>query len=164
MEMLNKTHIRDEFDCGEESLTRYLKQFAMQNMRKKLSTCYVHTQEDQHVKAYYTLSNYVLLKNEIQPTTFPITVLYDRIPTTLIGKLAVDKTLQNQGVGKRVLLNALIQSYSIAMFSGSTAVVVEALNENASKFYKRFGFELLHDNKYFLPMKSIEKLLNDQTN
>jgi ABC-type spermidine/putrescine transport system permease subunit II len=63
-----------------------------------------------------------------------------------------------------MLLDALSQSYKIAMFSASTAVVVEALNEAAATYYQRFGFKLLHDNKYFIPMKSIEKLLNDQPN
>jgi ribosomal protein S18 acetylase RimI-like enzyme len=50
------------------------------------------------------------------------------------------------------------------MFTASTAVVVEALNEKAAEFYQRFGFKLLHDNKYYITMKSIEKLFNDQTN
>jgi GNAT superfamily N-acetyltransferase len=162
MEILNKNHLRDQFDCGEESLTRYLKLFAMQNMRKMLNTCYVHAKEDLQVKAYYTLSNYSLIKNEIKPDTLPFKMVFDHIPTTLIGKLAVDKTMQNQGLGKWMLLDALSQSYKIAKLSASSAVVVEALNENAAKFYQRFGFKLLHENKYYMPMKSIEKLLNNQ--
>ncbi len=164
MEILNKNHLRDQFDCGEESLTRYLKLFAMQNMRKMLNTCYVHAKEDLQVKAYYTLSNYSLIKNEIKPDTFPFKMVFDHIPTTLLGKLAVDKTMQNQGLGRWMLLDALSQSYKIAMFTASTAVVVEALNEKAAEFYQRFGFKLLHDNKYYITMKSIEKLFNDQTN
>jgi predicted GNAT family N-acyltransferase len=163
MEILNKNHLRDQFDCGEESLTRYLKLFAMQNMRKMLNTCYVHAKEDLQVKAYYTLSNYSLIKNEIKPDTFPFKMVFDHIPTTLLGKLAVDKSMQNQGLGQWVLLDALSQSYKIAMFSASTAVVVEALNEPAATFYQRFGFKLLHENKYYMTMKSIEKLFNDQT-
>jgi hypothetical protein len=50
------------------------------------------------------------------------------------------------------------------MLSGSIAVVVEALNENAANFYQRLGLKLLHDNKYFMPMKSIEKLITEQPN
>jgi GNAT superfamily N-acetyltransferase len=132
-------------------------------MRKMLSTCYVYAKEDLHVKAYYTLSNYSLLKNEIQLDTFPYKIVFDHAPTTLLGKLAVDKSMQNQGLGQWVLLDALSQSYKIAMFSGSIAVVVEALNENAANFYQRFGFKWLDNNKYFMTMKSIEKLFNDQT-
>jgi ribosomal protein S18 acetylase RimI-like enzyme len=71
--------------------------------------------------------------------------------------------MQNQGLGQWMLLDALSQSYKIAMFSASTAVVVEALNEPAATFYQRFGFKLLHENKYYMTMKSIEKLFNDQT-
>lgn len=164
MEILNSEHLRDQFDCGEESLTRYLKLFAMQNMRKMLNTCYVHAKEDLQVKAYYTLSNYSLIKNDIKPDTFPFKIVFDHIPTTLLGKLAVDKAMQHQGLGKWILLDALFQSYKIAMLSGSIAVVVEALNENAANFYQRFEFKLLYDNKYFITMKSIEKLINDQPN
>ena len=164
MDILNKNHRRDQFDCGEESLTRYLKLFAMQNMRKMLSTCYVHAKEDLQVKAYYTLSNYSLIKNDIKPDTFPFKIVFDHIPTTLLGKLAVDKTMQNQGMGKWMLLDALFQSYKIATLSGSIAVVVEALNEDAANFYQRLGLKLLHDNKYFITMKSIEKLITEQPN
>jgi GNAT superfamily N-acetyltransferase len=164
MDILNKNHRRDQFDCGEESLTRYLKLFAMQNMRKMLSTCYVHAKEDLQVKAYYTLSNYSLIKNDIKPDTFPFKIVFDHIPTTLLGKLAVDKTMQNQGMGKWMVLDALFQSYKIAMLSGSIAVVVEALNENAANFYQRLGLKLLHDNKYIITMKSIEKLITEQPN
>lgn len=164
MDILNKNHRRDQFDCGEESLTRYLKLFAMQNMRKMLSTCYVHAKEDLQVKAYYTLSNYSLIKNDIKTDTFPFKIVFDHVPTTLLGKLAVDKTMQNQGLGKWMVLDALFQSYKIAMLSGSIAVVVEALNENAANFYQRLGLKLLHDNKYFITMKSIEKLITEQPN
>jgi ribosomal protein S18 acetylase RimI-like enzyme len=67
-------------------------------------------------------------------------------------------------MGKWMLLDALFQSYKIAMLSGSIAVVVEALNENAANFYQRLGLKLLHDNKYFITMKSIEKLITEQPN
>ena len=164
MDILNKNHRLDQFDCGEESLTRYLKLFAMQNMRKMLSTCYVHAKDDLQIKAYYTLSNYSLIKNDIKTYTFPFKIVFDHVPTTLLGKLAVDKTMQNQGLGKWMVLDALFQSYKIAMLSGSIAVVVEPLNENATTFYQRFGFKWLDNNKYMITMKSIEKLFNDQPN
>jgi GNAT superfamily N-acetyltransferase len=164
MDILNKNHRRDQFDCGEESLTRYLKLFAMQNMRKMLSTCYVHAKDDLQIKAYYTLSNYSLIKNDIKTDTFPFKIVFDHVPTTLLGKLAVDKTMQNQGLGKWMVLDALFQSYKIAMLSGSIAVVVEPLNENATNFYQRLGFEWFANNKYMITMKSIEKLFNDQPN
>ena len=164
MDILNKNHRRDQFDCGEESLTRYLKLFAMQNMRKMLSTCYVHAKENLQVKAYYTLSNYSLIKNDIKTDTFPFKIVFDHVPTTLLGKLAVDKTMQNQDLGKWMVLDALFQSYKIAMLSGSIAVVVEPLNENATNFYQRLGFEWFANNKYMITMKSIEKLITEQPN
>ena len=85
-------------------------------------------------------------------------------PATLKEKENGDKTMQNQGLGKWMVLDALFQSYKIAMLSGSIAVVVEPLNENATNFYQRLGFEWFANNKYMITMKSIEKLITEQPN
>ena len=112
------------------------------------------------------LSNAAKLFNRVGAVTpsIPFKIVFDHIPTTLLGKLAVDKTMQNQGMGKWMLLDALFQSYKIDMLSGSIAVVVEPLNENATTFYQRFGFKWLDNNKYMITMKSIEKLITEQPN
>jgi GNAT superfamily N-acetyltransferase len=75
----------------------------------------------------------------------------------LIGRLAVDQSAQSKGVGKMLLADAvkrvLVVSDEIAIY----AIVVDAINHDAQKFYKSFGFTLLNDDNHrmFLAIKSI---------
>ena len=72
--------------------------------------------------------------------------------------MAIDKDCQGQKLGEYLLLDALHKSFKseIAAF----AVIVEAKNEQAVKFYKSYGFTQFLDNsnKLFLSMNTIAKL------
>ena len=83
---------------------------------------------------------------------------YPYLPAILIGRLAIDKDYQRQKLGEYLLLDALNRAYQaeIAAF----AVLVEAKNDQAIKFYKSYGFIQFIDNpnKLFLPMNTIAKI------
>jgi hypothetical protein len=73
-----------------------------------------------------------------------------------MGRLAVDTRFQGIGLGKLLLIDALFRSYEISKSIGSFAVVVDPLNEEAERFYPKYGFILLPDScKMFLPMKTV---------
>jgi GNAT superfamily N-acetyltransferase len=63
---------------------------------------------------------------------------YPVLPATLIGRLAVDQRYRGKGLGELLLLDAL--SRSLRSGIGSVAVVVDAKDANASRFYEYFGF------------------------
>lgn len=160
-EPLNANHKKSEFSCGKEMLDNYIQTQANQDIKKKLSACFViRDTETNLIKGYYTLSNNSILSELIPDQIrkkFPKT--YKSIPTTLLGRLAIDTKYQGKGIGKLLLIDALNRSYEISKIIGSFAVIVDPIDEDAEKFYEKYGFIKLPDSgKMFLPMNTINQL------
>ncbi len=160
-ENLNSSHRKKEFSCGKEMLDNYLQKQANQDVKRKLSACFVlNDKETNLLKGYYTLANnsipQILIPTEFQKK---LPKSYTSIPTTLLGRLAIDNRFQGRGVGKLLLIDALNRSYEISKIIGSFAVIVDPLDEDAEKFYDKYGFINLPDSgKMFLPMNTIKTL------
>jgi predicted GNAT family N-acyltransferase len=163
-ENLRSSHKIKEFTCGSPMLDNYLKHQASQDIKKKLTACFVYTEHEVNlVKGYYTLSNNSIPSNLI-PVSFrkQIPKSYSSIPATLLGRLAVDIKYQGQGMGKALLIDALKRSFLISKSIGSFAVVLDPLDREAEKFYEKYGFIKLPDcGRMFLPMKIINQLFEE---
>lgn len=159
----NKIYDRKDFECSNERLNDYIKKQASQDIKKNISSCFVYTEieDDKHkIKGYYTLSNSSIHKNSI-PENLRKKFPYESLPVTLLGRLAVDKSIKGQGLGKKLLLDALLRSLLATKEIGSFAVVVEPIDDDAVSFYEKFGFEKLLDKKeMFLPMKTISLIFS----
>ncbi|MBI1770319.1 MAG: GNAT family N-acetyltransferase [Bacteroidetes bacterium] len=157
---LNSLHRRGDFSCGKVQLDNYLHNQVSQDVKRKLSACFILQGENDVIKGFYTLSNDSIpadhLPSEIRKKMPPS---YTNLPTTLLGRLAVDKDFAKQGLGELLLLDALKRSYDISDDIGSMAVIVDPLDNNALLFYKKYGFiELPDSGRMFLPMKLVSKL------
>ncbi len=158
---IKSIHNRKDFFCGKESLDNYLKNQVTQDIKRKLSACFVlPAAESNLIKGYYTLSN-----NSVPLELIPkgmrekLPISYKNIPATLLGRLAISLDYQRQGTGRLVLIDALNRSYSTSTIIGSFAVIVDPLDEEAENFYLKYGFIKLPDSgKMFLPMKTIEQI------
>lgn len=162
IQVLEKKHEKSSFDCGYEMLNEYIKKQARQDVSRDLSACFVLTGEDNIVKGYYTLS-----ANSIKREDFPddlkrkMPPSYTDLPTTLLGRLAIDSSLKGKGYGEIMLLDALNRSYRTSESVGTIAVVVDPIDENAQSFYSKYGFILLPTSgKMFLPMKTIKTTIH----
>ena len=160
-EPLNSKHKKSDFSCGKEMLDNYIQKQANQDIKRKLSACFVIEETETNlIKSYYTLSNnsipLKIVPNEIRKK---LPSSYEAIPTTLLGRLAIDSKFQGQGIGKLILVDALKRSHELSKTIGSFAVVVDPIDLDAEKFYKKYGFIKLPDSgKMFLPMKTINQL------
>jgi len=160
-ELLNSAHKKSDFSCGKEMLDTYIHKQANQDVKRKLSACFVINEKETNlIKGYYTLSNnsipLELVPNQIQKK---LPRSYESIPTTLLGRLAIDNKFQGQGIGKLILIDALKRSYEISKTIGSFAVVVDPIDQDAENFYNKYGFIKLPDSgKMFLPMNTISQL------
>ncbi|MCL1801180.1 MAG: GNAT family N-acetyltransferase [Promicromonosporaceae bacterium] len=65
---------------------------------------------------------------------------YSQVPAWLLGRLAVARDFQGQGLGGEVLLDALETIISAATIGGGRLIVVDPIDERASAWYQRFGF------------------------
>ena len=84
---------------------------------------------------------------------------YNVIPTTLLGRLAIDKKYQGQRLGKILLIDALKRCYEIAQEIGSFAFVVDPIDKEVEKFVEKYDFIRLPDSKkMFLATKTLQEL------
>lgn len=158
---LISAHKKKDFCCEKEMLDNYIYRQASRDIKRKLSACFVLIDSSSNIiKGYYTLSN-----NSIPLALIPENIKkrlpksYNSIPSTLLGRLAVDKNYQGQGIGKKLLIDALKRSNLISKSMGSFAVIVDPLDNDAQHFYAKYGFIILPDSgKMFLPMKTITQL------
>jgi ribosomal protein S18 acetylase RimI-like enzyme len=158
---LNSAHNKKDFLCGKAPLDNYLHVQVSQDIKRKLSVCFVHTDEKKNVVGYYTLSS-DSIPVEILPEAIQkkMPQAYKNLPTTLLGRLAVDKNYRGKGIGELLLIDALKRAHEISNNQiASMAVIVDPLDEEAIGFYKKYGFiELPDSGKMFLPMKTIADL------
>jgi GNAT superfamily N-acetyltransferase len=162
-EVLKPHHRRETFSCGNTGLDNYLHKQARQDMKKKVSVCFVHGTANHSVIGYYTLSNGSIPRIELPPTGQHKLPRYEHLPVTILGRLAIDQSHHGKNLGTLLLMDALKRSYFAATQIGSYSVFVDPIDEAASRFYERFGFILLPDSgKLFLPMQMIEWVLSDK--
>lgn len=157
---LGKKYDKSIFDCGYSLLDDYIKRQAKQDVNRDLSACFVLVDDKDVVKGYYTLS-----ANSIRRDDFPeelqrkLPPSYKDIPTVLLGRLAIDKTLKGCGYGEILLIDALKRSLEISESLGTIAVIVDPIDDNAQRFYAKYGFILLPTSgKMFLPMKTVRDM------
>ena len=148
------------FASGVEPLDRYFRTQASQDARKNLAAPFILMLPDGTIAGYYTLSSTSIQLAELQARTVRKLPRYPLIPAaTLLGRLAVDRRQQGKGYGRFLMADALHRAArsEIAAF----AVIVDAKDENARRFYERESFLPLSDQpmKLFRPMADIRQLL-----
>jgi|SRR5579862_7320777 len=153
---LGEAHDRDSFTCGVESLGRYLKIQAGQDVRRKANAVFVLSPEiePKRVLGYYTLCAMAISQGEIPEAARKHIPRYPLVSCTLIGRLAVAKGQQGKRLGSILLADALQRAFKSASTVGSSMVIVDALDEAAAGFYAAHGFVRLPDSpRLVLPMR-----------
>ncbi len=64
----------------------------------------------------------------------------DPVPVMVIGRLAIDQSMQGQGLGPALLRDAILRTLQAAEIAGIRAILVHAISERAKRFYERWGF------------------------
>lgn len=159
-----KGHDRNAFDCGNDDLNRYLQQQARQDADKRVAVPFVLLDpERQAVLGFYTLSASVMPVDELPPAMMKKLPRYGQLPVTLLGRLAVDRTVRGQGVGEFLLVDALRRCLEGAQHIGAMAVIVDAKDASAEGFYRHFDFLPFQASprRLFLPMAQVAQLFDE---
>jgi predicted GNAT family N-acyltransferase len=162
LEPLDSRHDRAAFRCGVEALDRYLKTQASQDMRRKANAVFVlvRPKAPGSIVGYFTLCAYTVEPGRVPDSARKCLPRYPLVSATLIGRLAVARECQGQGIGGILLARALRKAYESASAVGSCMVVVDAIDDAAARFYEGYGFIRLTDSmRLILPMATIAGLL-----
>ena len=153
------SHDRQGFDCGRQALNDWLRQVARQHQDKGLSKTFVAIREIEPVRicGYYALT-LAELENRHLPDAWR-KKLPRRFPGVRLGRLAVERQCQGKGLGELLLIDALTRARRIHAEAGGIGLFVDALDQQAAQYYRRFGFESAPDNPLllFLSARDVEK-------
>ncbi|MGH9324857.1 MAG: GNAT family N-acetyltransferase [Vicinamibacteria bacterium] len=161
IEALGKQHDRKSFSCGVEPLDRYLREQARQDARKRIAARFVLCiGQGNAVFGYYTLSALSVDVGRWPEDVARKLPRYPVVPATLLGRLALDRSLRGKGAGEHLLIDALRRSLEATRGVASAAVVVDAKDENRGAFYRHYGFLPFADarGRLFLQMATLAEL------
>jgi GNAT superfamily N-acetyltransferase len=163
LELLDgKRHDRTAFTCGVQALDRSLRTQAAQDMRRKATAVFVMvpTESPSRIVGYFTLCALALGHGDVPEAARPHLPRYPLVSATLIGRRAIARDRQGQGVGGMLLALALSKAYRNADVVGSSMVVVDATDEPAARFYRAHGFIRLPESmRLILPMRAVARLV-----
>lgn len=153
------------FNSGKDELDNYIRRYAWTNHQVKRSArvfVACSTQNLKEVRGYYTSSASEISIEALPEESrqgFP-----SKLPALLIGRLAVDKSSQSLGIGKKLLRHSFECAVEIADKTGIYAVYTQAKDEEAKKYYQKRGFIEFQDKplSLFLPIETIKQAIASQ--
>jgi ribosomal protein S18 acetylase RimI-like enzyme len=164
IELLAKSHAREGFDCGSEPLNAFLKQTARQHAARGISRTFVmvdeHATEPKPILGFFSLNICQVKSESLSPEEAK--KLPRHVSGVRLGRLAVAKDYQRQGIGKKLLVGAMEKFMEIFNRAGGIGLFVDAKDQEAKRYYERFGFVSLPTNELelFLPVKTIQQALH----
>ena len=132
------THEVSHFDCGQEILNVWLKNRALANDKYNFSRTFVSLHSQNQVAGFYSLAASSVNREHVPKPLQRNSP--SEIPVILLGRLGVDVTRQQSGLGRSLLQDALLRTLNASKSIGATAVLVHALTEPAMEFYIKRGF------------------------
>ena len=159
VEPLGAAHNRKGFSCGVAALDRYFHELASQDIRRRISNCFVACAADRMVAAYYTFAATSFPLSDLPPDETKRLPRYPTVPAVRIGRLAVDQRFQGRGLGAALLADAAARA--LKADAAAFTLLVDAKNDQAVAFYQRFGFRILasQPRTLFLPLATAQKAL-----
>ncbi len=142
IEPLSDEHVRTGFTSGSAALDRYLQTQASQDVRRRITACFVAvSRETDEIAGYYTLTATNIALSDLSSAIVRKLPRYPVVPAALLGRLAVARSHQGRGLGGVLLADALKRSARAEL--GVFAMVVDAKDEAARRFYEHHGFTVL---------------------
>ena len=146
IERLSTAHDRTRFESGSLPLDRYLREHASQDIKRRMATCFVAVNsETGELAGFYTITAASVALGDFDPEIVKKLPRYPVVPAVLMGRLAIDRSYQGQGLGSTLLGDALLRSSRAEL--GVFAMLVDAKDEAAQRFYERYGFTPLPSGK-----------------
>ena len=150
-EALAEHHRLDSFDSGHIDLDHWLQRSATHAQAMRTAKTFVWHSGDRVVVAYFSLAAHLVVR-----TVLPKKVgrgSPDAIPAILLARLALDRKLHGQGLGGELLWDALSRAATASEIAAARLVVVDAIDANAARFYRHYGFIEVPGNPYRLVQK-----------
>jgi ribosomal protein S18 acetylase RimI-like enzyme len=153
-------HDRSTFSCGVAALDQYFRTQATQDIRRRVANSFVLIEASTNgVAAYYTLSMASVVMTDLPPELVKRLPRYPSLPAARIGRLAVDERFRGKGLGGAMLADAATRILESS--AAAYALVVDAKDESAVRFYEHHGFRRFDSlaMSLFLPLETARKAM-----
>ncbi|MGQ0655351.1 MAG: GNAT family N-acetyltransferase [Betaproteobacteria bacterium] len=140
---LTGRHERSAFESGSAQLDAWLRQIAQQHQKRGISKTFVAVADDapSRILGFYALTACEILTEELPEDL--ARKLPRKVPGIRLGRLAVDRSAQGQGLGELLLVDAITRTRRVLEHVGVHALFVDAKDKDAAGFYRRYGFRPL---------------------
>jgi ribosomal protein S18 acetylase RimI-like enzyme len=138
MEALS-SHDRSGFRCGNDRIDKYFRETVTQDIKRRYVKCFVAVEiATGKLAGFYTLTS-----NSVPLTGIPEGLKkkmprYPTVPVTLISWLGRHVDFKGLGLGEVLMFDAI--KAIAGGIAGSHAIIVDAIDDGAMKFYGSFGF------------------------
>ena len=153
-------HRLEGFDCGKPALNDWLVRHARQAQGSGSAKTFVVTEDDDRVAGYFSLT-----VGQVDTLDAPERIRRGMgrypVPVVILARLAVSREYQGRGIGVGMLQDAVRRTLAIAEQAGVRAMLVHPIDEDAARFYTRFGFiaSPLREQQLLMVLKDAKKVV-----
>jgi GNAT superfamily N-acetyltransferase len=141
IEPLGKRHDRATFSSGQPDIDDWFQRRASQDEKRNVARVFVAIDDELGIIGFYGLSSYTLALADLPEEIARKLPRYDAIPAARIGRLAREERARGRGVGELLLADAVRRILGAGRSVAVFAIVVDAKDDRAAAFYRRFGFQ-----------------------
>ena len=159
-EALAPLHRLDGFECGKPALNDWLLRHARQAQTSGSARTFVVAEDDQRVAGYFSLT-----VGQVDTLEAPERMRQGMgqypLPVVILARMAVSARDQGRGIGLGMLQDAITRTLLIAEQAGIRAMLTHPIDEEAARFYTRFGFiaSPLREKQLLLLLKDAKKVI-----
>jgi ribosomal protein S18 acetylase RimI-like enzyme len=135
---IDQAHDRSSFNSGSVLLDSYFRERVTQDIRRRVTACFVALSNDGRIAGYYTLASASVFLGDLPAKLIKKLPRYPSVPVVRMGRLAVDQAFRDKGLGGALLADALTRV--IRSEIAAYALVVDAKDNAAADFYRHHGF------------------------
>ncbi len=154
-ETLAKNHPRAAFSCGQAKVDEWLHRQALQHQEKRLSVTKVLLDSSRRVAGFYTLAT-----GQVDFGSLPAEIARKlpkrALPVAVLAWMGVAKHLQGQGLGQRLLAQALRDGHEAGKTFAFVAIILNCIDDKAKTFYSRWDFRELPGHPYRLYLSALQ--------
>ncbi|MBV8635599.1 MAG: GNAT family N-acetyltransferase [Burkholderiaceae bacterium] len=150
---------RSTFNSGTSALDRYFHRQVSQDIKRRVTACFAALDANDRVAGFYTLASASIFLDQLPEAAAKKLPKYREVPVVRMGRLAVDQDHKSKGLGSALLAHALERSAAVEI--GAFAMIVDAKDESAARFYEHHGFMRLETPPLalFLPLATVKQLV-----
>jgi GNAT superfamily N-acetyltransferase len=125
------------FDCGRDTQTRFLYEYAWHDQRQRVSTTYLYHVSDL-LAAYTTVCMDAI---PLDRRERPGTIRYRETGALKLAQLGVDQAFQGRGYGAMAVASIIVLAIELSRYAGCRYVTLDA-KPDVVEWYQGLGFEI----------------------